>query len=129
MDGDTPQETPVERRRLTQLHVGAGLTVLLVSFLPFGSTGVDRIGSLWEMFAAGNIAAPIVVLAFALLCVSWPLHHSQTLVVGYALLATLLLALILITSLIGGDPPGIGAWLAEAAMVFCLVRSIRVAAG
>lgn len=129
MDGDTPHETTVERRRLTRLHLGAGLTVLLVSFLPFGSTGVDRTGSLWEMLAAGNIAAPVVVLAFALLCVSWPLHHSQTLVVGYALLATLLMAIILIGSLIGDDPPGIGAWFAETAMVFCLVRSIRVAAG
>ena len=129
MDGDTPRETTAERRRLTQLHLGAGLTVLVASFLPFGSTGVDRTGSLWEMFAAGNIYAPVVVLAFVLLCVSWPLHHSQTLVVGYALLATLLMALILISSLIGGDPLGTGAWLAEAAMVFCLVRSIRVAAG
>lgn len=127
MDGDTPQETTAERRQLTQLHLGVGLAVLVVSFLPFGSTGVDRTGSVWEMFAAGNIPAPTVVLVFALLCVSWPLHHSQGLVAGYALLATLLMALILIGSLIGGDPLGIGAWLAEAAMVFCLVRSIRVA--
>lgn len=129
MDGETPQETAAERRKLTRLHLGAGLTVLVVSFLPFGSTGVDRTGSLWEMPAAGNVPAPVVVLVFALLCVSWPLHHAQALVVGYSLLATLLMALILMASLIGGDPIGIGAWLAEAAMVVCLVRSIRVATG
>jgi hypothetical protein len=118
-----------ERGQLTRLYLGAGLTVLVVSFLPFGSTGVDRTGSLWEMPAAGNIPAPIVVLVFTLLCVSWPLHHAQALVVGYTLLATLLMALILVASLIGGDPVRIGAWLAEAAMVFCLVRSIRIAVG
>jgi len=126
MAGDTSRETTVERGRLTRLYLRVGLAVLVVSFLPFGPTGVDRTGSLWEMFAAGNLPVPVVVLAFALLCVSWPLHHAQGLIVGYALLATLLMALILIASLIGGDPLGVGAWLAAAAMVFCLVRSIRV---
>jgi len=129
MDGDTPRESTVESRQLTQLHVGAGLTVLVTSFLPFGSTGVDRIGSLWQMLAAGNFPAPLLVLTFALLCVSCPLHRSHVLVVGYALLAALLMVLILIGSTIGGDPLGTGAWLAEVAMVFCLVRSIRIAAG
>ena len=129
MDGDTPRETAAERRQLTRLHLGAGLTVLVALFLPFGATGADRGGSAWEMVAVGNIAAPVVVLAFALLCVSWPLHHSQAVVVGYALIVALLMAVILIASLIGGGPTGIGAWLAEAAMVFCLVRSIRIVAG
>jgi hypothetical protein len=43
----------------------------------------------------------------------------QPVAVGCALLA----------SLLGGDPPVPGAWLAEAVVVFCLVRSVRDAVG
>jgi hypothetical protein len=118
-------DTSIERRQVTRLHLGAGLIVLVLSFLPSGSTGVDRTGSMWEMFAAGNIGIPAVALVFVLLCVTWPLHHALALGVGYALLAVLLMALILIGSLIGGEPFGVGAWLTEVVMATYLVRSIR----
>lgn len=129
MDGDAPQKTTAEHRQLTQLYLGSGFAVLAVSFLPFGATGVRRIGSLWEMLAVGNISGPVIVLVFALVCVSWPLHRAPALVVGYTVLAVLLMTLILIASLIVGDPVGVGAWLAVAVLVFCLVKSIRVVVG
>lgn len=121
MDGDTS----TDRRQLTLLHLGAGLIVLVASFLPSGSTGVDRIGSMWAMFAAGNFGLPMVALVFVLVCGTWPLHRALALGVGYAVLAVLLLALILVGSLISGDPFGVGAWLTQVVMVSYLVRSIR----